>query len=251
MAVNSGEFADFTLERAMDAEMVDVLSTRNGKLVELVRDENGEFVRRKYLPEAVGEVEQVGIAFGEAWNIFGQMFDNAGLEIVDSALIEETLDKDPIIVAKFLGRIGSDASPKALETAEKVKLVGNIGRLLTSHPSFLPDSQGFLPDAFAVDPDTQKAVLIDIDPYLKQRDTGRFGTRRTEAIQGAFMRRSGWNIAEWAMDDDERTAMASAFCRTAGDVLRDDTSMDLVNQFSYVHFMANGMSPKQLEQMGY
>ncbi len=251
MTVNSGEFADFTLDRAMDAEVVDTFSTRNGKLVELVRDEHGEFVRRKYLPEAVREVEQVGVPFGDAWSAFGQMFEGAGLEIVDCALIEDTLDDDPIIVAKFLGDLGREAGPKALPSDAKVQLAGNIGRLLTSHPDFMPDSQGFLPDAFAIDPASSRAVLVDVDPYLKRRETDRFGARRTEASQGAFMRRGGWNIAEWAANDDERTAMATAFCRTAGDALKDDSSMELVNQFSYVHFMSNGMSPDQLKQMGY
>jgi hypothetical protein len=251
MVVNSGEFADFTLERAMDAEVLDVFSARNGKLVELVRDENSEFVRRKYLPEAVHEVEQVGLPFGEAWNVYVQMFDNAGLEIVDCALMEETLDDNPIIVAKFLGGLGREASPKSLPSEAKIELAGNIGRLLTSHPDFMPASQGLLPDAFAIDPMTSKAVLVDVDPYLVLFETSRFGAMRTEAAQGAFMRRSGLNIAAWAVDDDERTAMASAFCRTAGVVLRDDASLGLFNQFGYVHFMANGMSPKQLEQMGY
>ena len=251
MSVNSGEFANFSLERAMDAEFVDTFSTRNGKVVELVRDKQGEFVRRKYLPESVREVEQVGVPFCQAWSAFGQMFDGAGLKIVDSALIEETLDDDPIIVVKYLGHLGSEASPKALSTEAKVELVGSIGRLLTSHPSFMPDSQGFLPNAFAIDPESSRAVLVDVDPYLKQRNMERLGLRRTEASQGLFMLRSGWNIAEWATDDTERTNMASAFCRSAGEVLDDNSTAELIFRFSYVHFMSNGMNPEQLEQMGY
>jgi hypothetical protein len=251
MAVNSGEFADFTLERAMDAEIVDTFSTSNGKTVDLVRDEQGEFVRRTYLPESVREVEQVGVPFGVAWNAFGEMFENAGLEIVDSKLIEETLDNDPIVVAKFLGNLDREAGPKALASEAKVELAGNIGRLLTSHPDFMPDSQGFLSDAFAIDPATSKAVLVDIDPYLKRRGMDNLAAGQTEARQGLFMLRSGWNIAEWATDDDERTAMAAAFCGTAAEVLGDDSTMVLVNHFGYVQLMSNGMSPEQLQQMGY
>lgn len=251
MAVNSGEFIDFTHERAMDAEVIETFSTRNGKRVELVRDESGEFVRRTYLPESVKEVERVGVPFGQAWKAFGQMVSGAGLEIVNSALIKETLDDDPIIVAKYLGDLGQDASPNSLSYEAKIELAGNIGKLLISHIDFIPDSQGFLPDAFAIDPASAAPVLVDVDPYLKRRETDRFGVRRTEASQGAFMRRSGWNIVAWASDDVERTAMATAFCRTAGGALKDESSMELVNQFSYVHSMSNGMSPEQLKQMGY
>ncbi|MCA9348678.1 hypothetical protein KC878_00860 [Candidatus Saccharibacteria bacterium] len=253
MAVGTEEFADFTLERAMDAETVEVFSNRGGKLVELVRDEGVEFVRRIYMPDAVKEIEQVGVKFEEAFEAFAYMFEAAGLEIVDCALIESTLrsGKQRVIVAKYLGSLGIDTDIMTLPFAAKVELAGSMGRLLTSHPDYMPASQVFLTDAFAVDPTTSKAVLVDIDPYLKRRYTDRLGILDTEGSQGAILRICGRIITKWAVDDGERTAMASAYCRSAGHVITDDSSLELLGHFGYVHFMANGMSPEQLEGMGY
>lgn len=254
MTGSVNEFEGFSLERAVAAETLAVLSSRSGKLVEHVEDQEGSFVRRTYLPEGVTEVTSGDIDFADAWDVFGEMFASAGIEVVPCTLIDESLDTNPIIVTKYLGKLRGAEATKAVPKETKVELVGKLGSLLTVHDDFLPDPQAFMTDGFAVDQDNGRLVLVDVDPYVKVRGRSRISRLdaiKDGAVQGAFMRRSGWNIAEWAVDEDERSAMATAFCRTAGEAITDDSSMELINHFSYVHFMANGMSPDQLASMGY
>ena len=254
MSSSSSEFVNFSYERAVGAQQVKCFSNRGGKLVEHVRDAEGDFVRRIYAPDGIGDVVSAGLSFSDAWSEFNTMFETAGINVVPSTLVEETADDLPIIVTKYLGNLDKTTGFNALPIDSKVEIAGNIGKLLTASKDFLPRAKGFMPDTFAIDRDTGELVMVDVDPYLRPREYGfsaRIDKIKKEDVQGAFMVRFGWNLAEWAINDEERQAMATAFVRTAGQVLADDSGMELINRFGYVHFMANGMTPEQLKGLGY
>ena len=236
--------------RVLGGEVVEVFSTRNGKDVELIQDGTGQFVRRTYHREAVREIEQADVSFAEAWQGFNAMFEGAGLNLVPSVLVDADAD-EPVIVTEYLGDLSGN-TVSALPKEAKVTLASNLGKLLTSSPDFLPSAQGFSPhDAFSIHPQTGELCLVDVDPYMHPRRFPIMGTRyeksRAEGVIGAFMKKIGFNIREWAQTDDERTAMARAFVRTSGEALEDDSSMELIDNFSYVHFMSQGLDPEILK----
>lgn len=254
MPETNGEIAGLDYQRVVDAQVVKEFSDTNGRLVELVRNEGDEFVRRTYLPDSVSEIEQSsGVGFSETWQVYTEMFGSVGLSLVESRLFEESLDGNPVIVTRFLGYLGSEADIEKLPIERKVDVVGRLGKLLTAHKDFLPNAQGFMADGLVIDLTTedQEVVVVDVDPYVNFRGTGRFGGAHTASVQSAFMMRSGWNIDRWASDDEERSAMATAFCRTAGEVLDDHTREAVLKSFTYVHFMSNGFGPEELRALGY
>lgn len=233
-----------TFERAMEAELVEQLSDRNGKVVEHVRDDEGDFVRRTYLPEFVNAIDG---PFSNTWNNFVSMNQRAGIALVESRLVTEVSHDNPIVVTEYLGRVSAGSIKLDANKDRKVELAHNLGVLCVPYAGYLPQAQGYLPDGFVVHPQTGDIVMLDVDPYI----THALSPRQTETLQGAFMRRVAMNIERWASNEDERIAMAVAFCGTSCEVLTDDSDMQLLMDFSHAHFMSNGLSSTALANMGY
>jgi len=238
MALNG----EFDYARAISGNPIDVLSSRGGKLLELVSDNDGIFVRRKYLPKGVAAIESCNRSFSDAWTAYNEMLQGSGLSIVPSALFVNEEGTEPIIVSEYIEDV--DAKPvSSLPVEKKVLVAGNLGKLLTAHKWFLPSAQGFQKDAFVAV--YGEAQLIDVDPYIKQRYRGldpRAERTVLEDVQGAFMISGARLLEEWSLSEGERTNMASAFVRTVGEVLNDDSSFTLLERFTTPHMMANGTS---------
>ncbi len=233
---------EFSYERVASASVVEQLSNRGGKVLEVVEDNDGRFVRRSYGYTGKWDIESCNRSFRDAWTAYNEMLSNAGIAIIDSELFIGGEYKLPVIASAYVENVGVKLV-RDVPLIKKVQAATSLGSLLSSHEWFLPSAQGFQNDGFVAE--NGEVVLIDVDPYIKQRHRG-LDTQSEQAtlrdVQGAFMLRGASIIDSWSVEEQELRALGSAFVTAIGDVVTDSPELALSDKFGIPHLISNGFT---------
>lgn len=226
--------------RITAATPIEVLSTHDNKLLQVVETADGEkFVTRSYTPEAVNEIEyNYGLDFERAWEKMQEAFADVDLEIVPSRLIKTEGEYPFIIVSEYL----EDARPlSAAPTETKVAVATGLGKLLGTSGRYMPAPAMIRHDMFMVVERNgeAKALLTDVDPLV----TTARRMQMSDQNSAYFIDK----LAEFAWDrwcsQDERIPVATAMVRGLGDFALDgfDWNSSTSRAFMDLHMMSNGL----------
>lgn len=234
-------------DRIASGNPVEVLSTRNDKLLQVVEASDGErFVTRSYTPEAVEEIEyNYGLDFQTSWHGLNEALTAVDIEIVPSRLIEVEGGEYPfIIVSEYL----DDAKPLAdASTDVKKDVATGLSKLLVTDGDFVPAPEMVREDMFLVveRDDHEKALLTDVDPLVAM--TYRIQkSDRNSAFYIDKLAELAWD--KWCSGDDERKKMTTAMALVLGDFALDDFDLDSSTSraFMDLHMMSNGVDNRQM-----
>lgn len=232
-------------QRVEAAEPVQTFTNRNGKVLELVRENDGtQFVRRSYDRSGMHGIENYDLTFPEAWKAFQAMYAEAEIDMTPTALVsfDRSNSSVAVMVSEFLPDL---RSLKEASTATKVSLAKRLPKLFTGHEGVMLSSEAIMPDMFAVtgSDDDERVLLLDIDPYVKTPHPAQL-----DVYTGHYIKRFSelmWD--EWC-DEDERKPVIIAFIRAAFEVLGEgaisDLDSDTGSAFANAHFMTQGMDPR-------
>lgn len=227
--------------RVTEATPVEVLSTHNDKLLQVVEAEDGErFVTRSFTPDAVAYVEyNYGIDFRTAWEGMQDAFADADIDIVPSRLIETDGGEYPfIVVSEYL----EDAKPLSVApTDTKVAVANSLGKLLATDGHYVPAPEMIREDMFmVVERDGEaKALVVDVDPLVTTARRMQMNDQNSAFFIG--------KLAELAWDkwctEDERVSVTSAMVQALGDYALDKFDFDsaTTRAFMDLHLMSNGV----------
>ncbi|MDO8503116.1 MAG: hypothetical protein Q7S60_00315 [bacterium] len=227
-------------ERVLNARVVELLSSRDDKRVEVVEEPNGyRLVRRSYSRAAIDDiVNKAGLPFTKAWVAMHDIFRTAGIDIVPSIMFRPSSKESdfPIVVAsEYL----EDGNVRASSTEAKVQMATGLGAILCGSSEFFP-SMTFMPDMFRVERDqtgADRLVLVDIDPYLIVRST--VIKDIWDATYIGKMSRLLWD--DWC-EPNERRRVVTAFVSSIGPML-DHEGPRTFDAFAKVHLMSQGFDP--------
>lgn len=204
--------------RVLAAPSIELLSDRNDKLVEVVRDVDGNrFIRRSYGREEVARIEQEGLSFAEAWDQMHRIFGDAGITIVPSVVFypAPTESQFPVVVAS---EYVEGIALKLAGTAVKVSLATSLGNTLLRSGRYHPSLEPFASDMFKVKRDragAEQLVLIDVNPYLVDQEN-LFG--KSEAAKDLWQASYINSVANLLWDNwcrpGERKEVSEAFFRS-------------------------------------
>lgn len=223
-----GEFAanfqNSFKQRVLNAEPVRLLSDRDDKLVEVVRDSVGQqFVRRSYSQTAVSKVEQIGLDFNQSWGTFRTTYSLAGIDVVPSVVFHPNRAESDYPVVMASEYIKDSTIREASEPA-KVKLASGLGRLLgDSTNKFYPSAETYRPDMFRVEKDKSgedRFVLVDIDPQLALWEDIRTNTRAMDLKFAFYIREVALFLQGSLCNPNEMYPVMGAFIQSIGPVLR-------------------------------
>lgn len=235
--------SEFDYERASGGEAFKLLSQSNGKTVEAVRDEQGIFVRRRYSQSGILIIERgCNRSFGEAWTAYNEMLAGAGVVTIESELFRDSSGDNPIIISEYIDDTErGDVTQLPLDS--RMSAISNLGKLLTSSDWFLPATEGFQADGFIAKDDM--VMLLDVDPYLRQRNQGLGSISKLEtvrAIMKNFILKAASIADVWSLNEDERVHLASSFIGSIDGIIETDSEIPLSKEFSVLHAVANGFT---------
>lgn len=239
-----GEFAA-TFEtsfkgRVLNAEPIHVLSDRDDKLVEIVRDTTGaRFVRRSYSKTAVSNVERVGLSFNQAWDTMHACYAAAGIKVVPSAVLHPSRAESayPVVVA---AEYVQDSNIRDASESAKEKLAAGLGKLMGDTANkYFPSAEAYRPDMFRVEKDDSgedRLVLVDIDPHLASWEDIRTNIRAVDQRFAFYLSEVALFLQGSLCKPNEKYPVMGAFIQSMGPVLRelgvdgeDMTLMTLMN----------------------
>lgn len=232
--------------RVLNAQPLELLSNRDDKLVEVVRDINGSsFVRRSYSQAAVHMFERVGIPFTEAWGQMHHIFGAVDVKVVPSILLHPSAGESefPVVVAsEYLENDNIAVS----STDAKIQIATSLGAIPYGSGKFLPGFEIFMPDMFRVGMDNtgiERLVLVDIDPYLSDRRNVVADMHLKDIWDSEYIKKISSLLEGWCQPA-ERRAVISAFIRSVGSKFDFDSRGDsrTFQAIMGVHSMAQGMN---------
>jgi hypothetical protein len=226
--------------RVVAAKPIEVLSTHDNKLLQVVEAKDGErFVTRSYTSDAVATIEQnYSFGFRVAWEGMHEAFSEAGLEVVPSGLIETDGDYPCIVVSEYLE---SAQSLAAAPTEIKQTVASGLGKLLSGDCYFVPSPEMVREDMFLFEEhDGQpKVLLADVDPLM----TPFFRIKDNDLNSAFFINK----LAELAWDkwcsEEERVPVITAMVQELSDYALDKFDFDsaTTKAFMDLHLMSNGV----------
>ncbi len=234
-------------DRIASANPIEVLSTRNDKLLQVVEASDGErFVTRSYTPEAVEEIEyNYGLDFQTSWQGLNEALTAVDIEIVPSRLVEVKGGEYPfVIVSEYL----EGAKPLAdASTDTKKDVATGLSKLLVTDCDYVPSREMVREDMFLVveRDDHEKALLADVDPLVASA----YKIQETDQNCEFYIDKLAelaWD--RWCITLDERKAVAAAMVMTLGDFARDrfDLESGTSRAFMDLHEMSNGVDSRKM-----
>lgn len=232
--------------RIANAIPVETLSQRGGKLLQVVQEQNGQrFVTRSFTPDAVNYVERGDMTFTGAWRAMHDVFNQAGIEILPSHLLEAQGEFPFIAVSEY---IDTNESLKDMPTELKVKLAQGFGQLVNPSNEIFPSLEMINRNMFMPttrQDGTQCVYLVDLDPLLTDPRLG-----RSDPWQSMYLEKLGdlfWD--DWC-NDDERSEVLGALVVSVSKALSED--MDMTGRtggaFMDLHLMSNGVDNRMLRR---
>lgn len=199
--------------RILNAEPVELLSDRDDKLVEVVRDVNDtKFVRRSYEQAAVRAFER-DLPFVEALNEMCHIFESAGIGVVPHVLYQFSPDESqfPIVVATEYLENGIEAA----SVEAKIQVASALGTIPSVRSAYHPGIEIFSKDMFRVkrDENGERLVLADIDPFLSDKFLTDLSEDALDTRNSGFTRKTAsalWDLSQ----PTERKAVIGAFLRS-------------------------------------
>ncbi len=231
-------------ERAAAASPIEVLSTHNDKLLQIVESSDGErFVTRNFTSLAIDDIRFCyGIGFRTAWEGMHRAFSDVALDIVPSGLVEADGEYPFIIVSEYL----EDGQPFATAPTDTKKAVANsLGRLLTTSGDYIPAPEMIREDMFLVVQRNSEpiALLTDVDPLV----TPSYRMQNDDTNSAFFISK----LADLAWDrwceESERVEVISALVVALGDYALDQFGFDsaTARAFMDMHLMSNGVDNRK------
>jgi hypothetical protein len=213
-------------------------------VLQLMEDSNGyQYVIRAFTPIAVENMaNRARMTFTEAWEEMHDIFDDVGIRIVPSHLLETTGEYPFTVVSAYLSE-GQDLIDAPTEA--KVQLARSLANLLKPG-RFIPSREMFNQGAFMVSPDengASTAFLVDVDPRIIPRFT-------VGSIDELYIRKFGELFWDHWCREDERQEVISALVMEISkvrDMLGEDTDpfSPAARAFMDVHFMSNGVDMRE------
>jgi hypothetical protein len=226
-------------DRLAASSIVDTLSTRGGKSVNLLKEPDGrEFVERRYEKSWRPSAVFVSGTFPEMLQDFIELADQANITVVPHSLQE---GEGYIVYADKIN--GIDVSEASIET--KIALTEKLVRI--SFPDrrtrYRVNISVLCPDMFIVQREQdgrEVPVLTDIDPELSRNMT----VDGNDAFYINCL--AGLFYDHWCKDDtdDEKREVMTALCKSLMTVIGEDSGMSSVMALSNVNHMKNGIDPR-------
>lgn len=230
--------------RVLNAQTIELLSDRDDKLVEIVRDINDtRFVRRSYSQSAFGVFERRSIPFLEALAEMLHIFEGAGIEVVPYMLLQPSPveSRFPVVIAtEYLENDMATASTDA-----KVQLAAALGAIPSVPSEFHPGIEIFSSDMFRVrrDENGESLVLVDIDPYLDDKFFTSVSESALDIRNYGYVTKIASNLWDFWCQPAERRAVIGALVHSL--VSRSGLDMMVNSRTSQAlmtaHSMAQGL----------
>lgn len=231
--------------RVQAAPVVETLSTRGDKLLEVREDLDGErFVTRSFSPEAVDHVERHGTDFATAFQGMHDVFADAGIEVVRGHLIKTEDEAFPFVAVQEYLEGAQDLSAAPTEAKEAV--ARSLGGMLVGPGNWLPTPEMLSASMFGVtDIDGEAQVkLMDTDPHMLS-DT--HIVTRSESGKAWYLGRLGELFWDKWCEPEERQAVFVELVKSVADLaVEGDPLGELSRQFQIIHLMSNGVDTRQL-----
>ena len=228
-----------------NSEVIDILSDRHNKLVQLRQTPDGnKLVARIYGSKALADMYEDGeFTFTQADETFRSFFEEAGIRVLDTTQLAGTEQNfDTVVVVEYLENLIPLAQA---QTSTKVSLAERLPKLMRNDGIYGLHYQAVGPRTFDVIKDSEgneEVVVVDTDPYLQ---------RKSVTMRSFWIERLSdllWN----ACDESEREEVLTAFIMSLSDELGDDLDTDpsLLDAFADAHLMSNGVHPRQMRSYG-
>lgn len=241
-------------QRVLQAPSISLLSDRNNKRVEAVRDVNdARFIRRSYEGVEVARIEQVGLTYAEAWDEMHGIFGDAGIALVPSTVFypSATESRFPVVIAS---EYVEGEGMKSADVDTKTKLATSLGNVLLRTSRYRPSLESFTTDMFRVRKDATGAempVLIDVDPYLvDQEDRFRRNESAKDTWYAAYIGKVSSLLWDTWCRPGEGKVVIGAFLRSLSPLARELDSSDRSRTFHAMmeaHSMTQGLDLRNFQ----
>ena len=230
-----------------EARPIKFLSPEGGdNVLQLMEDSGGQqFVTRAFTPRLVESIKDRSLmSFPEAWDKMYEIFDEAGIRVLPSHLLETPGDYPFTVVSPYVGD-GVDISEASTDV--KVNLAENISNFLNYGQPYVPSLEMLSYGMFLVTNDENGSptpFLVDLDPRIIIR-------LPLDSFDAVYLRKFGELFWDHWCKEHERTKVMSALVKSismSNTRLSEDfdPNTEAAQVFMDLQLMSNGVDPSHL-----
>ena len=210
-------------DRLGSANQIEVLSTRNGKVLTVEREADGsKFVKRAYSPDGTKEVlgGRRYYDFEESWEAMEHILDGAGMPKVRSSLVSSN-ETGALVISDYVDgtKLVRDVSVEAKKEFARRLVHCYFGDSTKGRLKWLMLSE----DGFLVTTDEtgkDEVILVDVDPYVQ------IPTSRPDNAWFVMNRMGRLFRDEWCSREDREEVLAALVDEIGKTLDQDELLMD-------------------------